>query len=317
MTRARRPALAVVHTRASPCRCHQFFLTAAPRLGLRAFPVAVEEFFAARDEIKGAVLVAEHIDLYRGSGALRPLARHAVESWGGKLLGTGAAAAQVCDDKIEARLRLEAAGVRMPRARLLRTGEERVSLPAVLKRPFEHGSRGVTLVRTIKELRRGARSYLAEGDGMLLAEEFVEGRELAVSVIERNGRPIALPPIEVAIPDGAIYGGDRKWDEGTEPARAPALLAPPVQRRIAGAALRAFRALGLRDYARFDLRLAEDGLPRFLEANARPSVEPGSELRRAADLAGLDARRLLATLLASAARRHRLASLVEHLRSIA
>ncbi|MGQ0614320.1 MAG: ATP-grasp domain-containing protein [Planctomycetaceae bacterium] len=317
MTRTRRPTLVIVHTRASPCRCHEFFLAGAPRLGLRTLPVPVEELFAARDEIQGALLVAEHVDTYLGFGALRPLVRHVVESWGGKLVGSGAAAAQVCDDKIEARVRLEAARLRMPRARLLRTGKEDVELPAILKRPFEHGSRGVTLVRTMRELQRVARTYLAQGDGTLLAEEYVEGRELAVGVIERSGRPMVLPPVEVAIRAGATYDGARKWRTGREPTRSRAVISPPAARRIARDSLRAFRALGLRDYARFDLRLPEDGIPRFLEANVRPSVEPGTEFRLAAELAGLDGRRLLASILASAARRHRLAPLALRLGSIA
>jgi D-alanine-D-alanine ligase len=80
------------------------------------------------------------------------------------------------------------------------------------------------------------------------------------------------------------------------------------------AALSAFRALGLSDLARFDVRLGPKG-PIFLEANARPSVEPGLALPFAASLAGLAFRDLTRLVLLSAARRHAQGDLLRRLRT--
>lgn len=261
--------IAVVHTARSPCRCHAYFLACARALGHRAVEVPVEALLLHRETVAGSDVVVEHVDRVRGRGDLRALARHMIESWGGNLAGASAAAAQVADDKIEARRRLEAAGV--PVAPLARA-----RFPAVVKRPFEHGSRGVALVRDRAEMARARRRW--DGDGTLLVEAFVEGRELAVAVLE--GR--VLPVVEVRVGGGAPYGRKHKWGRVSGPPVAAAELPARTRRRIETLALRAFDALELRDYARFDLRLDASGAPRFLECNVRPSVEDGTEFRLAA-----------------------------------
>jgi D-alanine-D-alanine ligase len=282
--------IAVVHTARSPCRCHEYFLASARALGHRCVDLPVEELFARRAEVAAADVVVEHVDRYRGRADLRALVRHLIESWGGNLAGASAAAAQVADDKIEARRRLEAAGV--PVAPLARG-----RFPAVVKRPFEHGSRGVALVRGPAELARAKERW--KGDGTLLVEAFVEGRELAVAVLE--GR--VLPIVEVKVKTGAPYGEKHKWGRASGPSLAAAELPSRTRRRIEALARRAFEALALRDYARFDLRLDARGEPRFLEGNARPSVEDGTEFRLAAALAGLEGARLAERIFEAAARR--------------
>jgi D-alanine-D-alanine ligase len=311
--RRRNPTIAVVHTRESPCRCHAAFLRGLRALGLRGVEVCVEELAAAREAIATADLVLEHAETLLGRGDLRPLVRHTIEAWGGRLVGSTAAAAHAADDKIEARRRLEAAGLRVPRAAVAGSPREarraalELGLPVMLKRPFEHGSRGVRRCDTAREVEAAARRWLEAGDLELLVEEFVAGRELAAAVVEVDGRPRALPTVEVHLRPGATYSARIKWAAGPLPIAA-ARLHRGERRAVEAAALRAFRALRLRDYARFDLRLPPDGRPCFLEANARPSVEPGTELRLAAALAGWSFPGLLAAILASAWRRHGLMS---------
>ena len=315
----RPPTIAVVHTRESPCRCHAAFLRALRALGLRGLEVCVEELPAARAAIAAADLVLEHAESFHGRGDLRPLVRHTIEAWGGRLAGSPAAAAQAADDKIEASRRLAAARLSVPRSATVRSpagaraAAGALGLPVVLKRPFEHGSRGVVRCDTTAGAGTRARRWLRRGDDELLVEEMVPGRELAAAVIEARGVTRVLPIVEVRLADGALYTEGIKWAAGPLPI-APARLPARVRREVETAARRAFRALGLRDYARFDLRLPPGGRPCFLEANARPSVEPGTELRLAAQLAGLSFPRLLAAILAGAARRHgdaRLAGRIE------
>ncbi|MBI4605481.1 MAG: ATP-grasp domain-containing protein [Planctomycetes bacterium] len=286
-------------------------------LGLDGIEVRVEDILASRELVAGSSLVLEHADTYRGRGDLRPLVRHWIEAWGGRLAGAPAAAAQASDDKILAQARLAAAGLRVPRSRVIARGAsldvDGLRFPLVLKRPFEHGSRGVLRIAGPKALREASARWLARGDGALLAEELVEGRELAVAVLEERGRPRALPAVEALLGAGSLYTARLKGSAGPLPI-APARLEPAEARRVARAALRAFRALELRDYARFDLRLEPDGTPYLLEANARPSVEDGTELRLAAELAGMSFPELLARVLENAAVRHGDAALARRLR---
>jgi D-alanine-D-alanine ligase len=288
-------------------------------LGLRAVEVAVEDLGASRDIIARSDLVFDHADTFRGRGDLRPLVRHQIEAWGGNLAGASPAAAQAADDKIECRRRLEAGGLAVPRGAVILGDAGKavlprgLSYPVVLKRPFEHGSRGVARAGGRSALQRIVSRWRRQGEGAILAEEVIEGTELALGVIEVDGHPVALPPIEVRLERGALYTARRKWGTAPLPV-AEASLSPADRRRIETDAVLAFEVLGLRDYARFDVRLARwptrrdsrgQGLrPFFLDVNVRPSLEDGTELRRAALAAGIDDRSLVALILASAAARH-------------
>jgi D-alanine-D-alanine ligase len=75
-------------------------------------------------------------------------------------------------------------------------------------------------------------------------------------------------------------------------------LAPEVVERIERAAVKAFRALRLQDYARIDIRLAADGTPYFLEANPNADIGYGEEFAEAAEAAGIDYEPLLDRILA-------------------
>ncbi len=242
--------------------------------------------------------------------------RHVLESWGARLAGSPAAAAQVADDKIEAQRRLRAAGLRVPRSRELveAGGRNGLRFPLVLKRPFEHGSRGVVRVASGPDLAARARRWLAAGDGTLLAEEIVEGRELAAGVIEVDGHPHALPIVEVQLAKMGTYTRKMKWSDAALPIE-EARLGQRAKEMIQTQALRAFQVLGLRDYARFDIRLATGGTPFFLEANVRPSIEDGTELRLAAELGGLALEGLVAAIIESAAYRFGDASLAARVRT--
>lgn len=300
------PAVAVVTTGASSCRCGESWLGAIDALGLEGIAVPVEDLSARRVALAGADLVIEYADTYRGRGELRPLVRHQLASWGARLVGADAAAAQLCDDKIAARERLRDRGLRVAPARMVAMHEPLAGIgwtfPAVAKRPYEHGSRGVRRVDDRGELEAVASLWRGKGDAAILVEEFVEGRELALSVIEGEEGPLPLPPVEVVLPPGAIYTSRRKWGRRAAALR-PAGISPAEAGTLREAALAAFRALGLADIARFDVRLDAGG-PVFLEANARPSVEPGLALPLSASILGLDFPAAARLTLLSAARRH-------------
>jgi methylase of polypeptide subunit release factors len=81
-------------------------------------------------------------------------------------------------------------------------------------------------------------------------------------------------------------------------------LAPRMGDELESLARQAFQALGLRDYARFDLRLSPGGTFFFLEANTTPSLEPKEALSLSAKWAGLDYPSLVERMLSAALRRY-------------
>lgn len=304
------PQIVVVHSPDSPCLCHASFLQALNELSFRTLLVPVEELGCHRSTVGKAALTFEHAETYRGSGELRPLVRLQIEAWGGRVAGTPCVAALVADDKIATVNRLAAQGLRVPKSALMTHHEVNPDLPLpwVLKRPFEHGSRGLALATSAASGRRQIRKWLDEGDAVVLAQELIVGRELAVSLVETRRGPRVLPIVEIELSE-PTYSVETKWGTGPLPI-VPAILEAKLQRRIEKACIKAFTILGLRDYARFDLRLDARGVPCFLEANARPSVEDGTELRLACELAGMSFEVFLLHVIISAARRHRHGSLV-------
>src|SRR5207237_6788914 len=135
--------------------------------------------------------------------------------------------------------------------------------------------RAVVVARDEAELRAEAARLLAEHRQPLVVEQFVTGREVGVTVLGAPDHLRVLPPIGWD-PESERETGLISWHrklEASEETFHPARLEPPVLARLEREAKAAFRALDLRDYARFDVRIDAAGVPFFLDANTRPSLE--------------------------------------------
>ena len=190
--------------------------------------------------------------------------------------------------------------VRVPKA---------LGFPLIVKSVDEEASLGIaqaSVVRTQKELAERVAFVHEHLHSDALAEQYIEGRELTQSLIG-NRRLEAFPVWEMVfenLPEGSVpIATERaKWDLGYQkrvgidigPARN---LPEGCEQRIARAARRIYRALGLSGYARIDLRLADDGRFFVLEANATPDVARDEEFASAARAAGLDYHALIQRLL--------------------
>ncbi|KAF0245989.1 MAG: D-alanine-D-alanine [Planctomycetota bacterium] len=285
----------IVHTAGSACRCHVALRGAATGLGHAAVVVPCEKIDAARQRLAACDLVFEHADTFRGSHEARPRLRFMLERWGCRLAGAPAAAAAVADDKAAAHRVMEAAGVPMARWRLWRGGGAGLGFPVVVKRPLAHGSADLRLIQGAAEWGKAAIKFPRPA----LVEEFVEGRELAVAGYEVRGRISWLPVVEISVSSRGVYSRGLKVG-ARNPKKKQARLPAARLRELRRLAARAWRALGLRHYARFDVRLGAEGRFRFLEANVRPSLEPGSELMLAAKWAGLTSEKLIGRFIAAA-----------------
>ena len=159
--------------------------------------------------------------------------------------------------------------------------ERTLSLPVVVK-PSKQGSTvGLTVVREIEQLWPAieeARKY----DDEVMIEQFVPGRELTVGILGDE----ALPVGEI-IPVHEIYDYECKYTAGMAREIFPADLTAEQTSTIQELALRAFRALKLRGYARIDFRMAPDGVFYCLEANTLPGMTALSLIPQAAAAAGI------------------------------
>lgn len=172
--------------------------------------------------------------------------------------------------------------------------------PWFLKLAHEDASVGITeqnLVRDAAALRARASAMIAEYDQPVLAERYVEGREINVTLIG-NGPGLAVLPLHEidfgAMPAGRprIVSYAAKWDEshvdyaGTKPV--PLRQAEPALVSACEAVARAaWDAHGLRDYARVDLRLDRAGQPWVIDVNPNPDISPDAGVARSAAVAGM------------------------------
>ena len=232
--------------------------------------------------------------------------------------GTGPAGMQLCRDKALSKRIAAAAGVDVPRCFALKRGDpiENPGLPypLIVKPQFGDGSDEISkasLVRTSRELRARVRALRSRLKGPVVCEEFIPGRDIYVGIIG-NG-PRGLAPTEMVIgsrkasaPQFATYrlkndGSYRtKWRVRYRLAALP----KPVLRKIADFSKKAFRALQLRDYARLDFRLTDDGRLVFIEANPNPDLTPHT-LGRNLCFVGIEYRNLIPRIVETARKRYR------------
>jgi D-alanine-D-alanine ligase len=122
----------------------------------------------------------------------------------------------------------------------------------------------------------------AKYDSEVMIERFARGRELTVGILGDQ----ALPPVEIR-PKKGIYDYHSKYTAGMTEYLCPAPLEEEMVAQVQAYALRAFRVLKLRGYARVDFILAKEQLF-CLEANTLPGMTATSLLPKGAAAAGID-----------------------------
>jgi D-alanine-D-alanine ligase len=161
---------------------------------------------------------------------------------------------------------------------------DRIGLPLMLK-PEQGGSAlGAQVVRDAADLPAAMVGCLAYGD-TVLAEKFVPGVEVAITVIEGQDGPVALPAVEIE-PETGVYDYTARYTAGLTTFHRPARLDAAAADVVADLAVAAHRLLGLRDVSRTDAIIAEDGTAYFLEVNSSPGLTETSLLPMAAEAAG-------------------------------
>jgi D-alanine-D-alanine ligase len=161
---------------------------------------------------------------------------------------------------------------------------EQLGLPMVLK-PDQGGSAlGARVVREANELPAAMVGCLAYGE-TVLAERFIDGVEVAVTVLDGPDGPEALPAVEI-VPESGIYDYTARYTAGLTEFHAPARLDAATASAVGELAVAAHRLLGLRDISRTDAVVAPDGSVQFLEVNVSPGLTETSLLPMAVEASG-------------------------------
>jgi D-alanine-D-alanine ligase len=185
----------------------------------------------------------------------------------------------------------------------------RLQFPLLVKSITEHGSVGISqasIVHDDEKLRERVEFIHRKLGTYAIAEQYIEGRELYVSVMG-NTRLQVFPIWEMVfskMPDDAprIATDKAKWDRSYQKRwgieSGPAQDLPENKaREIANISRRIFRLLHLSGYARIDLRMTTEGKVYLIEANPNPQVANGEDFADSAKAAGLEYEKLLERIL--------------------
>jgi D-alanine-D-alanine ligase len=216
--------------------------------------------------------------------------------------GPGVAACMRCMDKALAKHLFRAADIPTPdwvafnsiafrelgAAEALEEIEAHLGFPLVVKPAAQGSALGVRFAATREDVPQALVSAFSYDERVLL-ERHVEGRELAVSLLD--GEP--LPVVEVRPKEEDRFNYEARYEIGRTEYVCPAELGRDEVPRVQEVARRAYNVLGCTGFARVDLMLDGDGAPQALEANAIPGLTDTSLLPMAADATGLSFEELI------------------------
>jgi len=260
-----------------------------------AFDPAEREIFDLRREGFARAFIALH-GRFGEDGTLQG----ALETLRIPYTGSGVMASALAMDKWRTKLIWHAAGIPTPRFEMVTAAADwagvarKLGLPLIVKPVREGSTLGITKVARAEELP-AAHALAARYDRLVMAEEFVAGKELTASILGET----ALPLVRIEAPQGNYDYRNKYFTDETK-YYCPAGLAEKLEQEIRAVALESFRVLGCRGWGRADLIVRADGSYSFLEMNTSPGMTGHSLVPIAARAAGMDYPELCMRVLAGA-----------------
>jgi D-alanine-D-alanine ligase len=254
--------------------------------------------------------VFNNCDSFNGNNMAATKVVRLIETLGFRHTGSTAGVIKTCIDKSRMKQKLAVAHLPTPRYQVFTRPEGLYhgGFPAIVKPLTDDGSIGIDLhsvVQNHAELMERIKHVIEHYQQAALVEEFVPGRELTVSVWgNRNLQALPISEQDYSLirnPLHHILTYASKWDPESFhykniPTHCPARLAPDETKRVVNTALRAYRAMSLRDFGRIDIRY-HDGVPYVIDINEVPDLGPGSGFSVAATAAGFSYAEMIAHLL--------------------
>jgi D-alanine-D-alanine ligase len=171
-------------------------------------------------------------------------------------------------------------------ARALPAIEQRLGFPLVVKPAAQGSALGIKFARSPEDVPEALVSAFSYDDRVLL-ERFVDGRELAVGLLESDGDVRALPIVEALPKEEYFFDFEARYEIGKTEYVCPADLPAEVTDEAQQLAVGTYRLLGCYAFARVDMILSKAGELQVLEAQAIPGLTETSLLPQAAEAAGI------------------------------
>ncbi len=243
------------------------------------FPIEINRFLESRSSFHAVIPV------FHGAGGEDGSVQGFLKTLGIPFIFSDIAAHAIGMDKEKTKIVVAHAGVSTPFSRTVRRGESVSFARAVVVKPSDAGSSiGITLAHNQDELDRGLAHAFRLTDTALV-EEYVDGEEFTVAVIEERGKTIALPVIQIKSKN-MFFDLESKYDPALVEEICPAHIEEEMSNRLQESALRAHRAIGARHVSRSDFIVDATGRIWFLEINTIPGMTAESLLPKALTAAG-------------------------------
>lgn len=180
-------------------------------------------------------------------------------------------------------------GVALPHATFRELGADsvmaavldRVGLPAMVKPARGGSAQGANIVTEPGQLPSALVGAFAYGE-VAVIERYIEGTEVAASVIETEDGLKVLPIVEI-LPDSGFYDYHHRYTAGITEFFCPTRLDDTIVKRIETAAKAIHSSLGLRDFSRSDLIVDKEGEIWFIEVNVAPGLTETSLFPQSAE----------------------------------
>ena len=241
---------------------------------------------------------------------------HLIDRMGFKHTGSTEETVRLCVDKPRAKERLLSLGIPTPKYQVYEAAEGQFLLefPVIVKPSIEDASMGIDLcsvVTNLPDMYSRVAYILEEYEQPAMVEQFVSGRELAVGLW--GNKTLEFLPIAEddfsAIPDPLqhVLTYESKWKPESFsfqniPSRIPAALTRKEEQAIRKTAEHTFRAVGLRDFGRMDIRF-DNGIPYVIDINELPDLSPDAGFWSQAKAAGLTYPQMVERILTHAMKR--------------
>lgn len=218
-------------------------------------------------------------------------AQEILEDIGVSYTGSGVAASALSMDKVATKKALAEVDVKLAGHKVFKKGDALVSNPSelfkiisnpsVVKPAASGSSVGVSIVRTFFDLPAALAAAFAVAD-VIMIEEYIEGREATVGVVEKfRGEDIyALPAIEIIPPPSDFFSYQAKYGGGSQEI-CPSNFPDDIKKELARLAIEIHKTLGLSHYSRSDFIVHPKRGIYFLEVNTLPGLTKESLIPKA------------------------------------
>ncbi len=228
--------------------------------------------------------------------------------------GSSPLALGLCQQKDLTKSILMSNNIPTPRYKIIQQNDEILKLdlkfPLIIKPVHEDGSLGITeesIVSNYREINRQIKYISDNFHQPALIEEYIDGREFNVSILG-NYPPIVLPISEIMFKgEKKIVDYDSKWVYSSKsfkesPAICPAIIDSKILYKIKKIAIKSYKALHCRDYARVDIRLYNE-TPYVIDVNPNPDISSESGYIRSIKAGGLEVEEFIKAVVSYAVHR--------------